>query len=138
MQKQLTVAEQKKAQSIRRWLMLVVCLAVGAVGLAVYAWRKSAQAKTAQQKAVKLAADICLNNGRTSIQHLHDVPTAAQWFVEALRTVEDASPESRFAARSLLGGWSRSLPRHSLLHDGGVVAIAFSPDGRTLATASWR
>jgi WD40 repeat protein len=91
----------------------------------------------AQKRQVQIVAtDSLLKVGRTAIQYEHDVPTAALWFAQALRSIENASPERRFAARSLLGGWNTQVPRYSLLHDDPVMAVAFSPGGHTLATAS--
>ncbi len=46
------------------------------------------------------------------------------------------APDLRLSVRSLLGAWDRELPR-SLKHDGIVSAVAFSPDGTRVATASW-
>lgn len=88
-----------------------------------------------RRSALKLAANLNLNHGQSAIQHEHDIPTATLWFAEALRIIEDGSPATRFSARSLLGGWSRSLPVHSLQQEGIVFEAVFSPDARTLATA---
>ncbi len=59
------------------------------------------------------------------------------FFGEAQKTTQNAPEDRRgFSARVLLGSWSRALPP-PLLHDNVVGAAAFSPDGQTVATASW-
>ena len=154
--------EQNKAQAIRRWLSLVVCLAVAAVALAMFAWRKSAEAdmlavkagkqrdiarseekkannakalaEAAQRESRNLTADIFLQNGTTAIRQESDVPEGTRWYTEALVTFGDDALDSRFAARSLIGGWSRFLPRLSLLDD-AVGIVVFSSDSRRIATA---
>lgn len=90
----------------------------------------------ARRSALKLAANLNLNHGQSAIQHEHDIPTATLWFAEAFRIIEDGSPATRFSARSLLCGWSRSLPVHSLQQEGIVFEAVFSPDARALATVS--
>jgi WD40 repeat protein len=53
---------------------------------------------------------------------------------QAYRVTSDA-PELRPSIRRLLGAWDRALPR-SLKQDRVVRAVAFSPDGTKVATAS--
>lgn len=94
------------------------------------------QAGDARQEVQRLEAQICLRNGGNAIQHKRDVQDGVLWYAQALQKIGDASPDLRASARSLIGGWTRSLPRRSLFHGDGVYGLAFSPDGRTLATSS--
>ena len=98
-------------------------------------YEKAAQAR---RSTLNLAATICMNNGYTAIRHEHHIPTAAHWFAEAFRVVEDGSPTTRFSIRSMLGGWSgsRALPLRSLRSESLVFDAVFSPDGGKLAIAS--
>ncbi|HUG89766.1 MAG TPA: protein kinase, partial [Planctomycetaceae bacterium] len=53
---------------------------------------------------------------------------------QAYSSVDEREP-LRESARNLIAGWSGSLGR-LILHDGPVIDVAFSPDGRTVLTGS--
>ena len=62
------------------------------------------------------------------------------WLARALENVPPDSPELDRAVRAGLGGWhagGKPLER-TLTHRDAVIAVAFSPDGRRLATACRR
>ncbi|MCY2990006.1 MAG: protein kinase, partial [Planctomycetota bacterium] len=63
-----------------------------------------------------------------------DVATGLAYMNLAYRTAQQI-PNQRQAALRLLAGWSQAA-RHSLLHDARVVDVVFSPDRRSIATAS--
>lgn len=111
-------------------------------GLGGWAWYLRAEAQrqtqTAKQKTrevLQVGAASMLNSGHFAIEYEHDLRRALVWYGQAALTAESGSDQHR-AARDLIGSWGRSLPVHSLLHDGQVVNAVFSPDGSMLATAS--
>jgi WD40 repeat protein len=59
------------------------------------------------------------------------------WMARALRLCPPDDPDLPHAIRANLGAWRREVcPLRALLpHDGTVLAVAFSPDGTTAATA---
>jgi WD40 repeat protein/serine/threonine protein kinase len=60
------------------------------------------------------------------------------WLARALENIPPDSPGIERALRTSLGGWhaAAKLIERTLRHDGAVHAVAFSPDGRMLATLS--
>jgi WD40 repeat protein len=81
-------------------------------------------------------AEIAIQNGYRSIHSDHDVATGVVWYTVALDASGPLAKPLRDSARNLIAAWGQSLPRHSLPHVESVDALAFSPDGLTLATAS--
>jgi eukaryotic-like serine/threonine-protein kinase len=59
------------------------------------------------------------------------------WLARALENVPPDGPGLERAIRASLGGWhlGAKLMERVLAHGGAVLAVAFSPDGRRLATA---
>jgi WD40 repeat protein/serine/threonine protein kinase len=60
------------------------------------------------------------------------------WLARTLENTPADSPEIERFVRASLGAWHAAgkLVERTLPHGGGVFAVAFSPDGRRLATAS--
>lgn len=58
------------------------------------------------------------------------------WLTRALETAPEDAGELRWTIRANLGAWQSSVNRleSMLVHEGKVLAVAVSPDGRTVAT----
>ncbi|MFN0055205.1 MAG: toll/interleukin-1 receptor domain-containing protein [Planctomycetales bacterium] len=110
-------------------------LAIAAAGLALLAERARAQAHANELQAKTIAASSALNSGDFHIRHEHDPRKAVVWYGQAAIIAPPGSIQQS-SALNLIGAWSRSLPRHTLLHEKPVKRVALSPDGRLLASAS--
>src|SRR5262249_28129857 len=121
--------------------------------------RERAESEEAQAKAARDRAEQALS--REEIQHaraeralkenrhqlaLHYIQrgvaylhrqthaTGASWLLRSLETAALDDP-ARDGAHNLMGGWRESLGL-CLLHERAVHTVAFSPDGKTVATGS--
>jgi WD40 repeat protein len=67
-----------------------------------------------------------------------DIGTGMLWLARSLQTAPPDADDLRWAIRVNLAGWSRQLHQLKavLVHEGPVLAVAYSPDGQTLWTAS--
>src|SRR5262245_2282846 len=90
--------------------------------------------KNAEESRRRLAR-LHVNTGARLMDE-GDLLAALPWFVEALR-LDQGDPERAAMHRLRLAAVWQQCPRpaHVWFHDGPVNAVAFSPDGRRVATA---
>ncbi|MFM8250391.1 MAG: TIR domain-containing protein [Planctomycetota bacterium] len=101
--------------------------------VAIFFWRSSA---SNQQTAEHRLAALSLAHGHRLINTDGDHAAALLWYAETLHTTGSMSASARESARALIRGWSSALPHYSMVHDGPVFAVAFSPDGERIVTGS--
>jgi WD40 repeat protein/tetratricopeptide (TPR) repeat protein len=96
-------------------------------------------ADAARDDSLRLSAGLTLDKA-LALADRGDQGAAVHWMVEALRVspAGEADAASRRLIRRDLAAWSGRIhaPRLILAHDDHVTGVAFSPDGRTLATGS--
>ena len=148
----MIVKSRKKARLNRRlWRTVIVALAVlmiTAFGLAGWAYIQEHRAEVANDKLQEtngeLDAALKASNRQLALTYIdrgvNELEHGDHWrgfamLGQAYRVTSDA-PDLRLSVRSLLGAWDSAVPR--ILRQGGTVyAVAFSPDGTKIATASW-
>ena len=104
-------------------------------------WLAEVSYKSEQERALD---EVRRSLARLSIERAQnlfarDMPNEGMlWLSRALEEIASNSPSIERAVRASLGGWhSRAkLVERTLSHGCAVHAVAFSPDGRMLATAS--
>jgi WD40 repeat protein len=104
--------------------------------LAASASISEAEATIARDEAQRLAAKAYLQQGHTTNRYEQDIKRSVLWYATAFKAIQEKGSEIRYSARSLIGGWSRSLPRHLFKHGEEITEIALSADGLNLATVS--
>ena len=92
-------------------------------------------ATIANNTAQRTIAEISLQNGNRAINTDGNIELGLLWYAKTLQCSGSSASTARRTARSLIGGWSGSLPKRSLIHDDAAEAVSFSPDGSTVATA---
>lgn len=121
----------------RRWELARQCWNVvmfwSVILLACYLWTLRNRAATQERYAQQNLAINDLTNAGFAIRD-HRTADALHWY---LRAYEHAPPGdwTGRSARNSLASWSQELGI-SLVHDEGVRAVAFSPDGQTVLTGS--
>jgi WD40 repeat protein len=144
------VREHRRARRLRNGAIAALTVAfLAALGGAGWAWRERGRARAAEAEArrnQRLAEDQSFRARTVSAEsdfkqatkvlesEKQGIPDLAMaHLTRALRTL----PEHYAAAQRLVSVLSRrAIPRYAMRHDKGVSAIAFSPDGKLLATAS--
>jgi WD40 repeat protein/serine/threonine protein kinase len=107
----------------------------------IEAWLADVRYRHEQEQAHH---DLSRSHARLCIErasHLFEREMAREgmlWLARALENVPPDSPELDRAIRASLGGWhaAEKMLERTLGHAGAVVGLAFSDDGRRLATAS--
>jgi len=107
----------------------------------IEAWLADLRYRGEQEKALndvkRSLARLCIERAQNLFGR--DMPAEGMlWLARALENTPSDSPGLERVVRASLGGWhaaSKQVER-CFTHGGDVLAVAFSPDGRRLATAS--
>ena len=104
-------------------------------------WLAEVSYRSDQERALREAqrslARLCIERAQNLFgREMHGA--GMLWLARALENIPPDSPALERAVRASLGGWHarEKLVERTLVHGGGVYAVAFSHDGRMLATAS--
>ncbi|MCY2995481.1 MAG: hypothetical protein NTY19_47600 [Planctomycetota bacterium] len=129
-------ARKLRGRLARIALFAVVCVSlVAALVSAVFAVQSRTDALRKEREAKRILAESCLLNGGTAVRFEQDPAKALAWYGQAYLAAEKGS-DAYESARRLIASWGAAAGRR-LPHDGPVHDVTFSPDGRTLATASF-
>ena len=94
---------------------------------------------TALTESNRRLAMLDLERGRAAFEK-GQIGVGMLWTVESLRTATEAGDKAgQHVALANLSAWRGHLvePKQVFSHGDGVVAVAFSPDGKTILTGSW-
>jgi WD40 repeat protein len=94
------------------------------------------EAEIARNETQLLAAKLILQNGHTTIRYENDVIHGMLRYAVALENVE-LDEEMRTFTRMLTTGWSRALPKFSIVHDSPVYDMKISNDDKIIATLGY-
>ena len=107
----------------------------------IEAWMADVRYRSEQEQAIhdvkRSLAQLCIERAHNLFgRALHG--EGMLWLARALESLPPDSPGLDRAVRTSLGGWhvAAKLMERSLSHHGDVHGVAFSPDGRRLATVS--
>ena len=95
--------------------------------------------KTALSESNRRMARLDLERGRVAFER-GQIGQGMVWTLESLRmAIEAGDAAVRHVALANLAAWRRSLVQVKQVfpHGNMVAAVAFSPDGKTIATGSW-
>src|SRR5262249_39810154 len=135
-------------------LGVAATLLMAVVGTLAWGWqqatdkRKAAEEKAAaeQQRAeeagrreLSVKAHPALEQGSNRLER-GEVGPGLLWLVRALEVAPDDEVGLKDSLRRILGGWMSSVPilKTVFEHDVSVTAVAFSPDGKTVAIGDMR
>ena len=118
----------------------VVATAVGilvlaAAGLALGAALLTQQRDEARQQSAELMLDRGLESCRQG-----DVGKGLLWMARGLAVAPAGAGDLQSCLRANVAGWRTQLHalRQIFPHGGGINGVAFNPDGKSVATASWK
>src|SRR5262249_54788470 len=98
-----------------------------------------ANLRAALSESNRRLAMLDLERGRAAFEK-GQIGVGMLWTVESLRMADRAGDEAgRAVALANLSAWRRHIVELKELfpHGGTLTAVAFSPDGRSILTASW-
>jgi len=124
------IMRRRRVRSIAVLITMAV-LAMAAIVSSVLGVSANRSLGLAEQRL----AQSSLQNGHRAIQSGEDIDAALLWYADALQTTGWRSESTRQSARSLIGAWIHSIPRHQLVHENTIHSISLDPKGQTLATA---
>ena len=119
-------------QRFQRIATTAVVLALVAFVAAWFGVKSARTAKRNEQTANNHLAAAHFAVGRIDFER-GNLTGALHWWMNAYLTADD--PMMQTSMRNLIGGWSPQVGS-PLLHDGHIMAVAFSPDGATVLTGS--
>jgi WD40 repeat protein/tRNA A-37 threonylcarbamoyl transferase component Bud32 len=137
---------RKPALAFVSGLAIAALLSTTVVSL-VFAFRETQNAKnlgdalavseTNRREAERRLAENYLDRGLNLCEQ-GEIGVGLLWLARALETAPEGQVDLQWAIRANLAGWAPRL--HSLTaileHDGPVLAVAFTPDGKTILTGS--
>jgi WD40 repeat protein/serine/threonine protein kinase len=95
-----------------------------------------AKAQEAEGRAQRVAANLALDHG-LDLCDRGDRTRGLLWLTRALQLAPPDDSDLHRVLRSNLAGWGETHPLQAILtHRKKILAVAFSPDGQTIATAS--
>jgi WD40 repeat protein len=133
-------SQRRTARNVLRAAAAVAVVAIALFGaIAWVKWREAEKetkiAEKETEKARLTSANLMLDRG-LALARQDEAQRGLHWMARALATNPPASPDLDRAARANLEAWGRQVPslQDAWEHPGGVYAMVFSPDGRTVAT----
>jgi WD40 repeat protein/tRNA A-37 threonylcarbamoyl transferase component Bud32 len=95
------------------------------------------QTKAALQKSLRLSAEVALNQGLHQCER-GDVGLGVLWLARGLEFAPGEGDYLQWTIRANLASWHRQVsPLRAIFpHQGPVLAVAFSPDGKLVLTGS--
>ncbi len=104
-----------------------------------YSARLAGKYKDALDESNRRMARLDLGRARTAFEK-DQIDVGMLWLVESLKAATEAGDAfARRAALANLSAWRQHLVgvKHVFHHSKSVLEVAFSPDGKMIATASW-
>jgi hypothetical protein len=131
-------AQRRRLRAARLAALAMACLALIALGVGVYAYNRSAEANRQRDQALRTQSLFLADLSRQELKKGY-TGTAIRLALKALPSPESADrPYVRDAELVLYEAVAGNLERIRFLgHEKAVAHVAFSPDGRRIATASW-
>jgi WD40 repeat protein/serine/threonine protein kinase len=120
--------------------LVLLALVGGIVGTSWQALQATSERnakKAALEQSRLMSADLAFDKGQL-LGERGDADLALLWMARSLKLVPREATELESAIRLSLCAWKREVNsvRMVLPHDGAIVAVAFSPNGK-FVTASW-
>jgi WD40 repeat protein/tRNA A-37 threonylcarbamoyl transferase component Bud32 len=111
--------------------------ATALVGLLGLAFSFALHQSRSLREARRLSTTLVLDRGMSQCE-MGNVDTGLLWFARGLEILGEEDADLQRALRLNLGGWcgATTAQQAILRHDDAVLALAFSPDGKSLVTGS--
>jgi eukaryotic-like serine/threonine-protein kinase len=124
------------SQAAAAVLAVIALMAATAFSLSVYFIMKLNAEK---QRADRLSSQLALEGG-LSLCEQGEIDRGLFRWANSLKIAPDEDPDFKRLIRGNLAGWSRQISplKQVLQHQREVVAVGFTPDGKTILTGSGR